>query len=141
VGLGCPQGEFVYTSFVMSNYRQILLGENGRSLLKSAKWCDGFGSKLRGFTFRRHLGESDGLVLVEKKDSRVSTAIHMLFVSFDLGVIWVNDAGEVVDKVLAKPWRLSYTPQAAARYVIELHPSLLEEVKVGDHIKFIEKDK
>lgn len=125
----------------MSTNRQILLGENGRSLLNAAKWCDGFGSKLRGFTFRRHLAESDGLVLVEKKDSRVSTAIHMLFVSFDLGVIWVNDAGEVVDKVLAKPWRLSYTPQSAARYVIELHPSLLEEVAIGDHIQFIEKDK
>lgn len=125
----------------MSTYRQILLGENGRSLLNTAKWCDGFGSKLRGFTFRRHLAESDGLVLVEKKDSRISTAIHMLFVSFDLGVIWVNDAGTVVDKALAKPWRLSYTPQSAARYVIELHPSLLEKVNIGDHIKFIEKDK
>jgi uncharacterized membrane protein (UPF0127 family) len=136
----CRRVEFVYTSFVMSTYRQILLGENGRSLLKAAKWCDGFGSKLRGFTFRRHLEGSDGLVLVEKKDSRVSTAIHMLFVFFELGVIWVNDAGEVVDKVLAKPWRLSYTPQAPARYVIELHPSLLDEVKIGDYIEFLEKE-
>lgn len=124
----------------MSKYRQILLGEDARSLLPAAKWCDGFGSKLRGFTFRRHLGESDGLVLVEKKDSRISTSIHMLFVSFDLGVIWVNDGGEVVDKVLAKPWKLSYAPQLPARYVIELHPSLLEEVNIGDHIEFIEKD-
>ena len=136
----CRRVEFVYTSFVMSTYRQILLEENGRSLLKAAKWCDGFGSKLRGFTFRRHLERSDGLVLVEKKDSRVSTAIHMLFVFFELGVIWVNDAGEVVDKVLAKPWRLSYTPQAPARYVIELHPSLLDEVKIGDYIEFLEKE-
>ena len=124
----------------MRTYRQIKHVENGCSLLNSAKWCDSFGSKLRGFTFRRHLGESDGLVLVEKKDSRVSTAIHMLFVFFDLGVIWVNDAGEVVDKGLAKPWRLSYTPQAAARYVIELHPSLLADVAIGDHIEFLKKD-
>ena len=136
----CQRAEFVYTSFVMSTNRQIIHVENGRSLVNAAKWCDGFGSKLRGFTFRRHLAESDGLVLVEKKDSRVSTAIHMLFVSFDLGVIWVNDAGEVVDKVLAKPWRLSYTPQAPARYVIELHPSLLGAVAIGDHIQFSTKD-
>ncbi len=123
----------------MSKYRQILIGDNGRSLLTSAKWCDSFGSKLRGFTFRRHLGKSDGLVLVEKKDSRVNTAIHMLFVFFDLGVIWVNDAGQVVDKALAKPWRLSYTPQEAARYVIELHPSLLDAVQTGDTIQFLEE--
>ena len=115
-------------------------GENGRSLLNAAKWCDSFGSKLRGFTFRRHLAASDGLVLVEKKDSRASTAIHMLFVFFDLGVIWVNDAGEVVDKVLAKPWRLSYVAQAPARYVIELHPDLLADIAVGDSIQFLVKD-
>jgi uncharacterized membrane protein (UPF0127 family) len=124
----------------MSNYRQIIHVENGRSLVDAAKWCDGFGSKLRGFTFRRNLPASEGLVLAEKKDSRVSTAIHMLFVFFDLGVIWVNDAGEVVDKVLAKPWRLSYTPKAAARYVIELHPTLLNAVSIGDHIEFVNKD-
>lgn len=124
----------------MSEYRQIKVVGNGRFLLKSAKWCNSFGSKLRGFTFRRHLAESDGLVLVEKKDSRVSTAIHMLFVFFDLGVIWVNGAGEVVDKTTAKPWRLSYAPQSPARYVIELHPSRLTAVEIGDQIEFLAKD-
>ena len=120
----------------MMSYRQIKLGENGRILLQHARWCDDFGSKLRGFTFRRHLAKDDGLVLVEKSDGRVNTSIHMLFVAFDLGVIWVNNAGEVVDKVLAKPWRLSYAPQAPARYVIELHPTLLDEVQIGEIIKF-----
>ncbi len=116
--------------------RRVFHVESERLLLKEAQWCDGFGSKLRGFTFKRTLGEGEGLVLVEKGDSRLNTSIHMLFVAFDLAVIWVNDAGEVVDSVLAKPWRLSYAPQAAARYVIEGHPRLLEQVKVGDHIRF-----
>jgi uncharacterized membrane protein (UPF0127 family) len=124
----------------MIKYRQIKLGENGRILLQRAHWCDDFGSKLRGFTFRRHLAEDDGLVLVEKSDGRVNTSIHMLFVTFDLGVIWVNDAGVVVDKVLAKPWRLSYAPQAPARYVIELHPRLLDEVQIGEKIEFGERE-
>jgi uncharacterized membrane protein (UPF0127 family) len=118
------------------NYRQLIHEESGRVLLGRARWCDGFGSKLRGFTFRRQLSAEDGLVLVEKSDSRVTSAIHMLFVFFDLGVVWVNDAGEVVDSVVAKPWRLSYTPKAPARYVIEFHPSLLSQVKAGDHIRF-----
>ncbi len=121
----------------MSEVRHIKLAGNGRFLLRNAQWRHTFGGKLRGFTFRRHLAESDGLVLVEKRDSRVSTAIHMLFVFFDLGIIWVNDAGEVVDKTLAKPWRLSYAPQAPARYVIELHPSRLADVTVGDAIQFL----
>ena len=120
----------------MTTYRQITVGENGRLLLNRARWCDNFGSKLRGFTFRRRLAPDDGLVLVEKRDSRAATAIHMLFVFFDLGVIWVNDAGLVVDKALAKPWRLSYVPAAPARYVIEGHPRLLAETAVGDPIQF-----
>ncbi len=118
--------------------RQIIHVESGETLIPQARWCDGFGSKLRGFTFWRTLGPQDGLVLVEAKDNRVNTAIHMLFVFFDLGVIWVNDAGEVVGTVVAQPWRLSYMPPAPARYVIEGQPELVERVQVGDHIKFVE---
>ena len=105
--------------------RQIIHVESGNVLISQAKWCDSFGSKLRGFTFRRTLGPQDGLVLVEAKDNRVNTAIHMLFVFFDLGVIWVNDAGEVVGTVVAQSWRPSYVPPAPARYVIEGQPDLV----------------
>jgi uncharacterized membrane protein (UPF0127 family) len=119
----------------MSN-RRIIHVESGRVLIEQARWCDSFASKLRGFTLRRDLSGDDGLVLVEKEDSRVGTAIHMLFVFFDLGVVWVNDQGQIVDKVLARPWRLSYIPQAPARYVLEAHPNILETVELGDHIEF-----
>jgi uncharacterized membrane protein (UPF0127 family) len=110
--------------------------ESGQTLISGAKWCDGFGSKLRGLMFRRQLGEEEGVVLVYGRDSTTNTAIHMLFVFFDLGVIWVNDAGEVVGKVLAKQWRPSYVPPAPARYVIEGQPVILEKVQVGDHVEF-----
>ena len=121
----------------MIKTRQIrLMTQPETILLTQVNWCDSFMTKLRGFTFRRYLAESDGLVLVEKTDSRLNTSIHMLFVFFDLAVIWVNDAGQVVDTVLAKPWRLSYAPQAPARYVIEGHPNLLKTVKMGDQIRF-----
>jgi uncharacterized membrane protein (UPF0127 family) len=115
---------------------------NDQLLIPQAKWCASFGRKLRGFTFTRRVPvwppqtAADALVLVESGDGRVNTSIHMLFVSFDLGVVWVNNAGEVVDVVLAKSWRPSYAPQAPARYVIEAHPAILERVHVGDTIRF-----
>jgi uncharacterized membrane protein (UPF0127 family) len=121
----------------MAAIKQIKHVESGKILIPQAKWCDNFVTKLRGFTFRRELAEADGLVLVEKSDNRVNTSIHMLFVSFALGVIWVNDAGVVVDTAVAQPWKLSYVPQAPARYVIEGHPARLQRVKVGDHIEFL----
>jgi len=117
--------------------RQIVHVESGEILIPQAKWCDNFATKLRGFTFRRVLGPQDGLVLVEARDNRVNSAITMFFVFFDLGVIWVNDAGEVVGTVVAQQWRLSYAPPAPARYVIEGHPDLVNRVKVGDHIQFV----
>ncbi len=117
--------------------RQVLHVESGRILIPQAKWCDSFATKLRGFTFRRKLGPQDGLVLVEARDNRMNTAIHMLFVFFALGVIWVNDAGEVVGTVVAQPWRLSYMPPAPARYVIEGPPDMVSQVKIGDHIQFL----
>jgi uncharacterized membrane protein (UPF0127 family) len=120
-------------------YRKIIHQESGRTLVEKALWCNTFATKLRGFTFRRTWKTGDGLVLVENSDSRVSTAIHMLFVFFDLGVLWVNDAGQVVDKAIARPWRLSYVPQAPARYVIEAHPDIVEQVSIGDAITFSEK--
>jgi uncharacterized membrane protein (UPF0127 family) len=121
----------------MTEYRHIHNATRNKTLLARAKWCDNFTSKLRGFTFRCHLAEDDGLVLVEGRDNRVSTSIHMFFVFFDLAVIWVNNEGQVVDTIRARPWRPSYLPQAPARYVIEGHPRLLDEVAVGDSIKFL----
>jgi hypothetical protein len=32
--------------------RQIIHVESGKVLIPQAKWCDSFGSKLRGFIFR-----------------------------------------------------------------------------------------
>jgi uncharacterized membrane protein (UPF0127 family) len=66
-----------------------------------------------------------------------NSAVTMLFCFMDLGVIWVNDAGEVVDKTVARPWRLSYVAQAPARYVVESDPVLLAEVEVGQRLEFI----
>jgi len=68
------------------------------------KYCDTFVTQLRGLTFRARLPQDEGLLLVGKRDSRVDSSIHMLFVSFDLSVVWINSAMQVVDKVLAKSW-------------------------------------
>lgn len=120
----------------MAQFREVWHGENGRLLLPRARWCDNFASRLRGFTFRRRLAPDEGLVLVESGDSRSAAGIHMLFVFVALGVIWVDEAGKVVDTVVARPWRPLYLPQAPARYVIEGAPGLVNEVAIGDAIRF-----
>jgi len=109
---------------------------NGRILVEQARWCDGFASKARGFTFRRQLSPGEGLVLVESADSRVNSGITMLFCFIDLGIVWVNGEGQVVDKIIAEPWRPSYLPQAPARYAIEADPEIVQHIEVGDQVNF-----
>ena len=118
-------------------YRQVLNADNGELLVERARWCASFGSKLQGFTFRRTLAAGEGLVLVDSSDSRVNSGITMLFCFMDLGVVWVNGQGEVVDTVIARPWRPSYLPQAPAQYVIEADPTIVQRVRVGDHLNFV----
>ena len=86
--------------------------------------------------FRSSLEHNEGLLLVEARDSRLDTSIHMLFVYMDLAVIWINSQNEVVDIVLARSWRPAYAPRQAARYILEIHPDRLNEFKIGDLVEF-----
>lgn len=78
----------------------------------------------------------EGLVLVEKKSSIMNTAIHMMFVFTDLAVFWLDADFVVVHKTIARPWRPIYTSPTPAKFVLELHPSLLGELNVGSRIQF-----
>lgn len=66
----------------------------------------------------------------------MDTSIHMFFMRFDLGVIWLDGNFKVVDKVLAKKWHPYYAPKGKAQYVIEAHPSRLNDFTIGDQVKF-----
>lgn len=99
-------------------------------------YCASFLCRLKGLMFRKILSPQEGLLLVYGADSRLDSSIHMMFVRFDLGVIWINSAGEVVDTLLAKQWKAAYFPQKPARYVLEIVPDRLSEFQIGDRIVF-----
>lgn len=93
-------------------------------------------TQLRGLTFRSHLAREEGLILVGKRDSRLDSSIHMLFVPFDLSVIWINSAMQVADKVLAKSWRPAYFSKKPAKYALEIHPERWGDFEIGDRVEF-----
>jgi uncharacterized membrane protein (UPF0127 family) len=104
----------------------------------SVDYCDSFFCRLRGLTFRRNLSPEEGLLLVQKNDSRLDASIHMLGVWIDLGVVWINAAMKVVDLRLARSWRPLYIPQQPARFVLESDPIRLNDFRLGDEIRFEE---
>jgi uncharacterized membrane protein (UPF0127 family) len=113
--------------------------ENKSRMIEGAlliKYCDTFFSQLRGLTFRSHLAREAGLILVGKRDSRIDSSIHMLFVPFDLSVVWINSNMQVVDKVLAKSWRPAYFSKQPAKYVLEIHPERWGNFEIGDKVEF-----
>lgn len=101
------------------------------------KFCDTFLTQLRGLTLRGSISRDEGLLLVGKRDSRLDSSIHMLFVSFDLTVVWISSDMQVVDKILAKSWRPAYFSKEAAKYVLEIHPDRWENFQIGDVVQFI----
>ncbi|MBC7875769.1 MAG: DUF192 domain-containing protein [Anaerolineales bacterium] len=99
-------------------------------------YCDSFLNKLRGLMFRARLDLNEGLLLVEKRNSRLDTSIHMFFVPFDLAVFWINSEMTVVDKVIAKSWKPAYFPKTDAQYTLEIHPDRWGDYEIGDKVEF-----
>ena len=59
----------------------------------------------------------------------------MLFMRFDIAVIWLSPELKVVDKALAKKWHLSYMPEKPAKYYLETHQDQLENFAIDDQIE------
>jgi uncharacterized membrane protein (UPF0127 family) len=103
-----------------------------------ARYCTSFMCRLRGFTFRRELSPDEAILLVQSKDSRLDAAIHMFAVWTDLSVVWINNAGDVVDLCIAQAWHPFYVPSRPARYVLEMAPGRHGAFQAGDKVEIEE---
>lgn len=123
----------------MTGYTTVSNAATGAILLDRARRATNFWQHLVGLMFAAPLADDEGVLFVYGRDSRADTTIHMFFMRYDLGVVWINDAGEVVDAQYAKRWRPYYAPAHPARYFIEANPSILDRVRVGDHVTFADR--
>ncbi len=98
------------------------------------KYCDTFWSKFIGLMFSRDLKPDYGIVLVENNETRINTAIHMMFMNYDITVLWLDKQMVIIDKVLAKKWFPFYIPKKPAQYVVELNQSKFSEYSIGDKL-------
>jgi uncharacterized membrane protein (UPF0127 family) len=87
--------------------------------------------------FTKKIDDFFGLLFVNNRESRMDASIHMLFMNFDLTVLWLNRSFSIVDKVLARKWRPAYVPSVPSQYVLELHPLRYADFKQGDKLEII----
>ncbi len=120
--------------------KEVLIVNDSNPLSKklTAGFCSSFFCRLKGLMFRTKIPYDWGLLLVQPSESRVDSSIHMLTVNFDLGIVWINMAGEVVDLAVAKKWIGIKMPKVPAKYILEVDPAWLDEFKIGDKISFVD---
>lgn len=102
---------------------------NDEVLCETVELADSFFKKATGRMFTPSMPKDLGLIFSFDDDSPVG--VHMFFVFYHLGVIWVED-GEVVDTRKLPPWIGYHKTEADA--VIEVHPDKIDQVSVGDEI-------
>jgi hypothetical protein len=88
--------------------------------------------------FRRSLSPGEGLMLVQNKDDRINATIHMMFMRFDLCVVWINRSCQVVDIQHAHTWGLAFVPRAPAAYILELNTAHMNDFHIGDKVRMDE---
>jgi len=121
----------------MSKWRVLKQAGNNKVILR-VKLCDTFWSRFRGLQLVRSLPDDEGLLFVTGSENRANTTIHMFFMFFSIGVVWLDAKGKVVDKCFAKPWRPAYAPQSPAQYFVEANPTILDKIQIGDVLQFNE---
>lgn len=107
-----------------------------QSSLIKATLADTFFLKLAGLMFRNEIQQDEGLLLSDTFESRINTSIHMLFMKFDICVVWINRQLQVVDVQYAKKWALAYFPKKPAQYTLELNSALMDHFSIGDILEF-----
>ena len=112
----------------------ILINQTLPSAKIQIKFCESFISRLKGLMFSKQILLDQGVILVENKESRINTSIHMMFMNFNLTVLWLDKELIIVDKVLAKRWVPIYMPKFRAKYVVELHSNQFSNFSIGDQL-------
>ncbi len=111
-----------------------IVNANSPTISFYAKYCDSFHEKLMGLMFKKSIDPGFGIIMTESRESRMNTSIHMLFMNFNITVLWLDKNYIIVDKVLAHKWNLAYFPAKPAQYTIELHETRYDDFNIGDKL-------
>jgi uncharacterized protein len=121
----------------MTSVRIINLTRPAQAVLR-VRVCDTFLSRFRGLMLTPAVDPHGGILLDEKSNSRVNTAIHMFFMNYDIAAVWIDADLTVVDCAIARRWQPYYAPKRPARYILEIHPDRINDFHPTDRVKLLD---
>lgn len=87
--------------------------------------------------FSKKLEANEALLIINSKESKIDSIIHMFFVFYPIDVIWLDSSKKVVDiKTNAKPFAPFIKPGKPAKYILELPAEKSNLIKIGDKLTF-----
>ena len=107
---------------------------DGAPLPLRVRRCDTFLCRLRGLTFRRALAPDEGLLFEEATESRLGTSIHMFFVFFPIGVVWLAADGTSSMPSAPKPSAPTTRPKRPRSTSLEARPTCSSWVEIGERL-------
>lgn len=111
------------------------LSGNFGSFDKLEAWYfENFFSRLKGLMFKNNISLNQAGLFINKNENIVDSAIHMLFMNFDIAVFWLDKTNTIVDKRIAKKWGLIYYPDVKSHKILETHPEIFETLQIGEEI-------
>lgn len=111
------------------------LSGNFGSIDKLEAWYfENFFSRLKGLMFKNKISLNQAGLFINKNENIVDSAIHMLFMNFDIAVFWLDKTNTIVDKRIAKKWGLIYYPDVKSHKILETHPEIFETLQIGEEI-------
>lgn len=123
---------------------RIVIYDGDDFLARDVIFCSSSDSRRGGLLGKKVLRLEEGVLLKmptgRSGKAGFMTSILMLGMRYPIAVAWLDEAGEVVHSVLAKPRRLYYSSPRKAWYVLEVHPDLLARIPVGTALRWERAD-
>jgi uncharacterized membrane protein (UPF0127 family) len=100
-----------------------------KEIFNNAQFVNGF-----GLMFKRKLKNGEAVILTLPQESKINSAIHMVFVFYSIYAVWLSKEKIVVDIKKAYPFQPFLMPNREAMYIIECCYN--PELKIGDKLDF-----
>ena len=108
----------------------------GKMVMGKVRLADSAFARMKGLMFERKENFDYALVFELPHAGRMAASVHMMFVFFPIGIVFLDAGKKVVDIAALAPWMLNYTPKKAAKYFVELPEGKAEGVSIGDIINW-----